>query len=66
MIGIALMFTPLEPEKYWGKKKNIKVNYFLIFGFIVKNIKDYKIKSKFLKILHIFKFVSPYIMERNK
>ena len=36
-----------------------KENDFLIFGFIVENIEENQEHLKFLKILHVFKFLSP-------
>ena len=47
----------LEPENTSERKKNVKKNDFLMFGSMVENMKENK--SKFLKILHIFKFISP-------
>ena len=48
----------LEHGKYYEKKKNIKKNDFLKFGFTVGK---YKKKLNIIKILHIIKFLSPYI-----
>ena len=36
-----------------------KENDFLMFGFIIENIKENQIQSKLLKILHFLKFLSP-------
>ena len=49
--------------KYYGKKRNIKENDFLKFSFTMKNMKENKIESNFLKIVHIYKFFSPYNIE---
>ena len=43
----------MEPKKYARKKNN-----FLIFSFILENIK--KKKLNIIKILHIFKLLTPY------
>ena len=48
------------------RKKNTKENGFLMFGFTMENIKEKQTQSKFLKILYIFKILSPYIRERIK
>ena len=52
-------------RKVLGKgKKNAKENDFLMFGFMVENIK----KSNIIKILQnftSFEFLSPCIIERN-
>ena len=46
-------------RKGTGKEKNINENNFLTFGFTMKNIKK---NLNIIKILHIFKFFSSYII----
>ena len=53
-------------RKILGKEKKNKENDFLTFGFIMENIKENQIYSKFLKCFYILKFLNSCIIERNK
>ena len=52
-----------NPESTRKEKKINKTNYFLMFDFTMEK---YGRKSKFLKIVYILKFLSPYVIEINK
>ena len=54
--NITLRFT---------KEKNAKENYFLIFGYPIKNTKKNQIYIKLVKNLFIFKLFIIYINELN-
>ena len=62
---IISLWASFETQKI-REKKNAKKKYFLMFSFTINIIKKNQIQSKFLKILHIFKFFNPYIIEINK
>ena len=47
--------------KYQGKKKNAKENCFLIFGCLMKNIKENQIELKLVKNSRIFQLFNLYI-----
>ena len=46
-------------ESTMKRKKILTKSYFLIFDFTKENINKNKILSKFIKTLHIFKFLNP-------
>ena len=48
------------------KKKTGKKNNFLIFDFIIKNIKKKTIKYKVIRNLYILKLFNLYIIKENK
>ena len=50
-------------QKALKKEKNVKKNYFLMFGYTLKNAKENQIQLKLFRNLYIFKLFNLYIKE---